>query len=262
MIFASCSPLIQKAYFANPPNVNCFQSEKEKNLKLSQGLNHFEIQSNIAFNKNIGLSTGLYGGFRGQYGAEIAGIFYNKFNDKNYFETQVGYGYFNNKSKVAGQETFFVMPMHNINTTYHKIFIQPTYFITTKRINFGIAIKLNAVYYDKYHYYYKKLTDVSDADHTFKTYISSTADYRNKWNIVYEPVITVQFRDIYIQFSGIFSNNNFYSTKYEEVYRLHEYNDTWEYLLVSKKEVGLTRLPQHVHLLFTVGHKFTYKKKK
>jgi hypothetical protein len=44
VIFASCSSLIQKSYFVNPPNVNCFQSEKEKNIKFSQGINHFEVQ--------------------------------------------------------------------------------------------------------------------------------------------------------------------------------------------------------------------------
>jgi len=267
LILNSCKFLNHTAYFASPPNVNCFNSEKDKNLKVSLSSNHFESQSNIAFSKHIGVSTGLYGGFHGQYGAEIASIFYNRFSDKKYFETQIGYGYFNNKTKFAGNETmgyafwFAIAPAHNIHTKYHKLFIQPTYFYVTKHVNFGITIKLNAIYFTQYHYYYKKLTDWSnpDDDPIYKTYTTSTLDFTNKWNILCEPVLTVQFKNVvYVQFSGIISNMNYESPTSFEEYRV--YGGSTE--LISNKEYGHTRLRQHVSILLTVGHIFNFKKKK
>ncbi len=268
LILNSCKFLNHTAYFANPPNVNCFNTEKEKNLKVSLSSNHFESQSNIAFSKHIGMSTGIYGGFHGQYGAEIASTLYNRFNDNKYFETQIGYGYFNNKTKYAGNEfmaynfSFAVVPEHNIHTIYHKIFIQPTYFYEAKHVNFGITIKLNAIYFTQYHYYYKKLTDWTnrEEDPHFKTYTTSTLDFANKWNIVCEPVLTVQFKDVvYVQFSGIISNMNYESPTYSEKYRTYHGSP---YELISNKEFGQTRLRQHVNILFTVGHIFNFKKKK
>lgn len=265
--FNSCTVLNQKAYFANPPNVNCFQNEKDKNLKLSLFLNHTEAQSNIAFNKNLGLSAGLYGGFRGQYGAEVASILYNKFNDKNYFETQIGYGYFNNKTKFAGSEAmshvfwFAIAPMHNIYTKYHKMFIQPTYFYKTKHVNYGITIKLNAIYFTQYHYYYKKLTDITnpDLDPIYKTYTSSTLDFKDKWNFTCEPVLTFQIMDIiYLQLSSIISNLNYKSDSYNETFRLYGAS----YDLVSKNYNGKIKLQQYINILFTVGHTFKFKQKK
>ena len=268
LILNSCKFLNHTAYFASPPNVNCFNSEKEKNLKLSLSLNHNETQSNIAFGKNIGVSAGLYGGFHGQYGGEIASLLYNKFNDNKYFETQIGYGYFNNKTKYAGNEFmsydfwFTIAPAHNIYTKYHKIFIQPTYFYKTKHINYGITIKLNAVYFTQYHYYYKKLTDWTnrEEDPYFKTYTTSTLDFTDKWNIVCEPVLTFQFFDnINLQLSGIISNINYESPKYSEEYRSRH---SGPFELISTKEIGTTRLRQHVSILFTIGYTFKLKKKK
>ena len=254
-IFNSCTVLNQKAYFANPPNVNCFQTEKEKNLKLSQGLNHFEAQSNIAFNKNIGISTGLYGGFKGQYGVEIAGIIYNKFNDNNYFESQIGYSYFINKSKESGGEMFIVIPGQDINTKYHKIFIQPTYFLTSKHINIGIAIKLNAVYFEKYHYYYDYHFYPEDDDYVSHHFF--TADFNHKWNFVCEPTINIQLNraKLYFQISGIFSNK-IYDFQTYSGYSRHEGP------ISNIAESGKAKNPQHVNFLFTIGHIFKYKKKK
>lgn len=266
LIFNSCKFLNHTAYFANPPNVNCFKSEKEKNLKFSIAINHFETQSNISFNKNIGMSAGLYGGFHGQYGAEIASIFYNKFNDINYFETQIGYGYFNNKTKFAGSEFmsydfwFTIAPEHNIHTKYHKIFIQPTYFYKTKHVNYGLTIKINAVYFTQYHYYYKKLTDWTnrEEDPFYKTYTTSTLDFTDKWNIVFEPVLTFQIgSSLHLQLSSIISNINYESDTYNETYKFHGVSN-----LDSKKYIGKTNLRQHLSILFTVGHTFRYKKKK
>jgi len=268
LILNSCKFLNHTAYFASPPNVNCFNSEKEKNLKLSLSSNHIETQSNIAFNKNIGLSAGLYGGFHGQYGGEIASILYKNFNDKKYFETQIGYGYFNNKTKYAGNEFmsydfwFTIAPEHKIHTKYHKIFIQPTCFYKTKHVNYGITMKINAIYFTQYHYYYKKLTDWTnrEEDPNFRTYTTSTLDFTNKWNIVCEPVLTIQFKDVvYVQFSGIISNMNYESPAYSEYYR--SYHDG-PYELISNKEFGQMRLRQHVCILFTVGHIFNFKKNK
>lgn len=267
LLFNSCRFLNQTAYFASPPNVNCFNSEKEKNLNVSLSLNHFESQSNIAFGKHIGISAGLYGGFHGQYGGEIASILYNKINDKNYFETQIGYGYFNNKTKFAGIEIMYynfspsIAPMHNILTKYHKIFIQPTYFYKTKHVNYGITIKLNAVYFTQYHYYYKKLTDWTNREENpfYKTYTTSTLDFTDKWNIVFEPVLTFQMgSNLYLQLSSIISNINYESDAYNETYKFHGVSND----LDSKKYIGKTNLRQHLSILFTIGHTFRLKKKK
>jgi len=254
-VLSSC--LIQKGYFANPPNVNCFENENEKNLKLSQGLNHFETQSNIAINKNIGISTCIYGGFKGQYGAEIAGIIYKKLNEKKYFETQIGYGYFNNKSMTNGySNTMFTIASYNIKATYHKMFIQPTFFITTKSLNFGLTIKINAVYFDKYHSYYnyKDFPDEQDIVHER----FSTTEFKNKWDFVYEPVITIQYKGIiYMQFSGIFSRNRYESLVYGKSYLY--YKPT---LTTNSAIINIDNRPQHATVLFTVGHEFKFKKKK
>ena len=262
IIFTSCSAFRQTAYFANPPNVNCFQNEKEKNLKVSIGpFDHVESQSNIAFNKNIGMSASIYGGFKGQYGGELAGIFYSKINSKNYFETQVGCGYFKNKSiqhKLYSFGDFGEISRFEFISNYSKIFIQPTYFYTTKWVNFGFTLKLNAVYFDKYHYYFKKLAKVSDSDYTYKSYDVTIADFNDKWDIIYEPVITIQVNGIiFVQLSGIFSNNIFNSTVYYEKYGKH---DNYQNIL-WKSEVGTDRSPQHVKFLITVGHLFLFNKK-
>jgi hypothetical protein len=130
LALTSCSLMYQKGYFVTPPNVNCFHEEKEKNIKASIFLNHYELQSNVALSKHAGLSASFNGGFRGQYGAELGGIYYNIINHRNYFELQGGYGYYSNYIKVpyktltplSGERgTYFT---NKSETRYHKIFVQ------------------------------------------------------------------------------------------------------------------------------------------
>ncbi|HNW76119.1 MAG TPA: hypothetical protein PKJ28_04465 [Bacteroidales bacterium] len=92
IILTSCSAVLQKAYLETSPNLNRFTREKEKNVKASLFVNHYEVQSNVALSPHLGVSAGINGGFKHQFGGEVAGIFYEDFTDKFYFEVQGAMG--------------------------------------------------------------------------------------------------------------------------------------------------------------------------
>ena len=87
IIFTSCSVVLQKAYLATSPNLNHFTREKEKNVKASLFLNHYDIQSNCALSRHLGVSAGINGGFKNQFGGELAGVYYENFTDKWIFRS-------------------------------------------------------------------------------------------------------------------------------------------------------------------------------
>jgi len=256
LTLSSCSVFFQRGYVATSPNVNCFETEKEKNFKLSAFINHFEGQTNLAFSKHFGLSAAVNGGFRGQIGADIAGIYYNKFNDKNYFEVQCGYGYYNNYEKIhsmawslfAGERgTYF---SNNSATRYHKIFVQPSYFLTWDKVNLGFALKLSANYFDKYHYY----SCVTKQDYEYDDYYY-TADFRYKWGLVIEPAIKLELKRIlFFQLSGIFSSN------VQSFQAYHDYT-SHEGHLINRYNDYMVKSPQHISFVFTIGHEFKFGKK-
>ena len=244
---------MQRAYIATSPNLNCFEKKHEKNLNMSLFLNHYEIQSNYVLSKTFGLAAGINGGFRNQFGGEIAGIYYKNFNDTNYFEIQCGYGYFNNQSQIsnmpwdpAGMIAYGQHFSRNINTTYHKVFIQPTYFYRLKKVKFGFALKIGANYFDRYHYDYS-IRDDSHGDGPYiKTFSSS--DFRYKWGLSFEPAIKVQFNSkLFLQCSMLYTSNIESSPVYSGHY---EYGGSFDV-----HETGKLSNPAHLYFIFTVGYK-------
>lgn len=197
IILTSCSAVLQKAYLETSPNLNRFTREKEKNVKVSLFVNHYEVQSNVALSRHLGVSAGINGGFKHQFGGEVAGIFYEDFTDKFYFELQGGYGCFNNKSvinsiswsfgSIGEYGTFF---SQHIDTRYQKLFIQPEWVYHTEKIDLAVACKMNANYFDNYHYDYC-IEDHPD-DYDYYQTISSS-DFRYKWNFSLEPAVKIQF---------------------------------------------------------------------
>ena len=166
LLMTSCAYIFQGPYIATSPNVNCFERENEKNLKLSVYLNHFDVQSNIAVTKGFGLAAGINGAFRGQIGGEISGISYKHINDRNYIEVQYGYGYFLNQSTISNMPwdagaliEYGKWLDRDINTSYHKFIVQPAYFLNREHVSVGFALKLSANYFDRYHYFYSVRDD-------------------------------------------------------------------------------------------------------
>jgi hypothetical protein len=260
LLLSSCSAIIQKAYVGTSPNLNCFEREKEKNLKLSLFVNHYEIQSNYVLSKTFGLYAGINGCYTQIFGGEIAGIYYRNFNDKNYFEVQGGYGYVTNQSNIDHMPYDFGALIEygkhfsqNSNTLYHKIYIQPAYFYRLKKVNFGFALKISANYFDKYHYDYS-LTDDSDGDYN-ATVTYSNSDFRYKWGLAFEPAFRVQFNSkLFLQLSAIITStiNN------APVYYGH-----YSYGQVTNAQVtDQVSNPQHINFVATIGYEIKFGKKK
>jgi hypothetical protein len=256
LIFSACSPIVQRGYVASSLNMNHFDRDNEKNLKISLFANHYELQSNFALTKKFGLSAGINGSFRGQLGGELGGIYYKKFNDKNYFEIQYGYGYFNNKTKIHMAMSLFAGEHgtwyhSNSDVSYHKIFLQPTYFISTEKVDVGFALKISGNYYDRF-YYYSRKTIQDDVDENFY----HTTDFRYKWNLLFEPAVRLHFnKKFFIQLSGIFSNHMLSSPTYHSVTG-HQGGTMF------LDQTGTVKSPDHVNFVFTMGYEIKFGKKK
>jgi len=260
LLLSSCAATIQKAYVASSPNLNCFEREKEKNVKLSLFVNHYEIQSNFVLSKTFGLYAGLNGCFNNIFGGEIAGIYYRNFDAKKYFEIQGGYGYFSDRSNIKHMPFDFGALIEYgkhfsqySNTVYHKIYLQPAFFYKLKNVNLGFALKISANYFDKYQYDYILIDDShGDYDATAK-YCNS--NFRYKWGLAFEPAFRVQFKSrIFLQLSAIFTSAINYAPVYNGHYSLGHVTHLQESDQVSN--------PQHICFLATIGYEIKFGKKK
>jgi len=227
----------QRAFIVNPPNVNCFKYEKEKNLKFAiNGLN-LNVQQNSILNNKFGLASILYGGMsydRSYYhqskmsgfylGAELGGIYYKYFTHHKYFEIQSGYGYCNNQIYRYRPDPFTAVGLHgtyyecNSNTDYHKLYLQPAFFFIGNKMSIGFASKLNLVYFNKYDYSFTNQLDDGNDGYTSRAGIKGQSSFSNKFCFVYEPVINIKFGKIfYIQFVGALANNVYTGTSYDYI---------------------------------------------
>lgn len=256
-LLPACSPVVQRAYIATSPNINCFNTAKEKNLKISLFANHYELQSNFALSKSFGISADLSGAYLGQLGGEIAGIYYKNFNERHYFELRSGYGYYYNNARINNLAWSFLAGERGkwyssySDTRYHKILIQPAYTIKHKKVNYGFGVKISAVYFDKYSYYRR----IREQDYyNYDTY--SDVNFRYKWGFILEPVMRVQFNNSwFLQLSGIFSNNI-------EKNPLHWATVGHEGHLIDQGQNGHVHTPQHINFLFTFGYEIKFGNKK
>ncbi len=260
LLLSSCAATIQKAYVASSPNLNCFEREKEKNLKLSLFVNHYEIQSNFVLSKTFGLYAGLNGCFTNIFGGEIAGIYYKNFNAKKYFEIQGGYGYFSDRSNIEHMPFDFGALIEYgkhfsqySNTVYHKIYLQPSFFYRLKNVNLGFALKISANYFDKYQYDYI-LIDDSEGDYN-ATAKYCLSNFRYKWGLAFEPAFRVQFKSkLFLQLSAILTSAINHTPVYEGQYFLGQ--------VTHLQESGQVSNPQHIYFLATIGYEIKFGKKK
>jgi hypothetical protein len=256
LLLSSCTAVIQKAYLATSPNVNCFVREKEKNIKASVFANHVEIQSNLAFTHHFGVSAGVNLAFKSQAGFELAGIYYTNIQPKTYLEIQAGYGYFDVDSDIDSKPMDIGASIEygkhltqNARTGYHKIFIQPAYFFTSENINVGLALKIGMNYFDHY-YYYHEVKDDSEGDYAYDlTY--SQSDFKSRWGLSVEPAVKLQFKPgIFLQMSALLTSNVSNSPVYEQHY--HQ----------APVESGHLSNPQHLYYVLSIGYELKMGKKK
>jgi hypothetical protein len=170
---------------------------------------------------------------------------------------QYGYGFYNNDERIrymawslfAGERgTYF---SNHSDVRYHKIFVQPTYFICGKKLKWGFALKLSANYFDNYYFYYCK---------TYQDYISEefhyTADFRYKWGFAVEPSVKLEFRKpVFLQLSTFYHNNvQSFPSYYDAVG--HEGG------IINSDPTGDVKSPQHLSFVFTFGVELKFPKKK
>ena len=262
----SCySKFIQKAYLTNPPNVCLFDSAHAASLKFTGNLRYIENQASYAFTDNWGLASNLFLGSRLQNGGDLGLVFYEKFNDKHYFEILTGYGYFNSYSSFynnigfswlmpGGWETFYGQ---RINCIYHKAFTQPSYFFSNKNNDYGLTVRVSLPYFTKYDCTYH-LTPYSGHYHP-KPLEYSKVQFDNKWGYTIEPLLTLRVREKknnkFFQF-GMCLSDKMTSTSIKE-------NVGYDGVQVPFIEYTSEQsFPLHANFFFNVGIEFNKGKRK
>ena len=220
-LFSSCfRGMIQKAYITNPPNVCLFDSAKSKSMKFGGNLRYIENQLSFGLTDKLGLASNLLVGFKGQYGGDLGLVYYKNLKNNGYFEFAAGYGYFNVSSAVSGVSTdiFNIGPYgtfykHYINSSYHKLYLQPSIFSRNKETDIGFTLRISLPYFTNYDCSY----DVTQYDGEFPSFSPEeygNAYFKNKFGLTFEPMVTLRFNKnripIYIQFGGCISDNNIY----------------------------------------------------
>ncbi len=267
IIISLSSCTIQKAYIVNSPNVNCFKYEKEKNLKFAINNLSLNAQTNLALNNKFGLSASLYGGIgdlhaeSGFGGAEIGGIYYKYLSNSKYFELQGGYGYCYNKIDTWWPtDPFMFVGLHGTsyscisNTNYHKLYLQPTFFLVGKKASLGFALKCNTIYFNKYYFEFcNKLDDGAGEGSDGKREREGITSFNNKYGFMFEPVINFKLGQVFfIQFVGALSNNIDTGKAYEYINN-RPTNPFTEYSFSN---------PQHTYFKINVGFEFKLGKDK
>ncbi len=206
----------QKAYVTNPPNISLFDTAKETNVKLMGNLRYLESQYSHSFTNHSGLAINALVGFQGQYGADAGWVFYKSKKDRMYFETVAGYGYFNAHSIIDNPRgSLFLLPggdfyCQNIESKYHKLFIQPSFFFGDSQNMYGITLRYTWSLFTDYRckYYLKPYSAEYNSPPT--EYV--TALFTNKFGYTVEPVITyrkkINRRYLYFQFGICFSGSS------------------------------------------------------
>ncbi|HBG70985.1 MAG: hypothetical protein A2W93_03215 [Bacteroidetes bacterium GWF2_43_63] len=179
-LFASCSPLVQKAYFVESPNVGAFDSAKVTSVDLSGNYySNTELQYSHSFSEHIGISGGALLGYQGwtsnksqhefddkpgplgTYGLN-AGLIWFRNSEPRYFELTIGYGYqYNNSRIISKWLTPAGMMMgpylsHDVHSKFHRILIQPA--LLWKHNNgdkIGLVIRMELVNTPSFYYNYK-----------------------------------------------------------------------------------------------------------
>jgi len=254
----SCySKLIQKAYLTNPPNICLFDSAQATSLKFTGNLRYIENQASYSFSDNWGVATNLFLGYRLQYGGDLGLVFYEKFNNKHYFEISNGYGYFKSYSIIKNRiGSMYGMAGgnfygHHIDCIYHKVFSQPSYFFSKKNIDYGLTLRFSLPYFTNYDCTY----DLSPyaGSYWLKPVEYSKVQFKNKWGYTIEPVLTLRVKEKksnkFFQFGMCFSDKMMStSIKNNQGY------DDWRGPFIEY--TSLQTFPLHANFFFNVGIEF------
>lgn len=165
-LFASCSPLVQKAFYVESPNIGAFDSIQQTNINFSgQYLTHTNVQFSHSFKDHSGIFAGAHIGYQGwtkdnvhdtgltnSFGLNAGYIFYQN-SGRHYFELAGGYGFQTNTNllndrhvqmgKWYGQST---------DALFHRVILQPTFAWKLNGNNTGFSLRNEFLYIP--HYYY------------------------------------------------------------------------------------------------------------
>ena len=220
-LFSSCfRGLIQKAYVTNPPNVCLFDSAKSTEVKMTGNFRYIENQLSYALTNKWGLQSNLFLGYRQQKGLDLGFVYYKKISDWGYFECATGYGYFNTNSNIdegllfggavlGGYGTYY---SQNINCSYHKLYIQPSFFLVDEDGQVGLTLRASFPYFTKYNCSYD-LRDYDGATPELGSTAYGSANIKNKFGFILEPMITIRFngkrknKSFFVQLGGCISDN-------------------------------------------------------
>lgn len=259
-LLTSClNNLMQKAYITNPPNICFFDTVKTAKIKFVGNFSYIENQFSFNLSKKFGISSNLLLGTRKQYGGDIGLIYYKRFLTNKYFENSIGYGYFNSSNHFKGSvnESLILWGPYyyqNINCAYHKLFFQPSFFITNNKNDIGFTFRVSLPYYKNYYSAYSISPYQGEEKHNPLEY--STLRLNNKLGLTFEPIITIRFKNKnlkpYLQFGMCFSAENVYSND-----SLKNVSNGPQYIHYS----GMQAFPLHAYFFINYCIEFSLKKK-
>ena len=220
-LFTSCySLLTQKAYLTNTPNVSFFDSSEVTKMKFVGNLRFLENQVSYPLSDKLGIASDLLFGFHTQYGGDLGLVYYKRLGSKHYFEISSGYGYFNAQSSITDPiGSLGGIPGGNyytqdINSIYHKLFTQPSFFITNKRTDYGLTLRVSLPYFTTYNCTYA-MTHYS-GEYSYAPSDYAAANFKNKLGLTIEPMFTIRFKrkktDHLLQWGMCFSVITIHST--------------------------------------------------
>lgn len=201
ILFSSCfTELVQKAYITNPPNVCLFDSARDLKVRYAANLRYIENQSSFAINDRSGIATSLLIGVPSKIGIELGYVYYKKLNHFSYFELNSGYGYFDTESKV-GSDAFPTYSMkkdnfiyfHDIKSEYHKLYVQPSYFLLTRYFDIGLTSRVSLPYFTDYNCQYS-LSVVNKHESGHENYFTFYKHFKNKVGFTIEPMLMFRFK--------------------------------------------------------------------
>lgn len=182
LILSSCSPLVQKAFFVESPNVAAFDSVKDANMNLSgQYLTHLNFQFSRSFTPHSGLVANVLSCYQGNSGrndgydyfyprpkhdsyayAIGAGYVYYSTAKSGIFECSASYNFQKNKHRLSerGLSPIAYIGLsgpwlsQDIDASFHSVIIQPSWIWVHDGIKAGFTLKNLFTYIPNYYYFF------------------------------------------------------------------------------------------------------------
>ncbi len=177
LMLASCSPLVQKAYFVQSPNVGAFDTAKVTNVKLSGCyFTNTELQLSHSLTNHAGVFGGALWGYQGwddkvdslyafdskpgllgTFGLNAGGMWFTQ-KGHTYLELALGYGYQFNNSRMYGRYVSVVSGFsgpwldQDVHSSFHRIIFQPSLLYLEDDHILGLVLRSEWVYCPYYYY--------------------------------------------------------------------------------------------------------------